>query len=165
MGHPLTIAYKGDEFARVNYDGSWSVDWPKTINYRFETMTPRNAAVVAFAVALVGARDNFWLTPWSLSEEWKDEWKHESKTLDVEETEPEIGSVRSRYGLKTAGISAARVNYDGSWSVNWSSVAELARESLTNYKILTMVAFCQMMMAAQYRFQTTAWDIPPEEDE
>lgn len=165
MGYPFIIAYDGDEFARVNHDGKWSVDWAKTLNYRFEPLTPRNAAVVAFANALMAAKDNFFLTTWQASDDTKDAWPHKSQVLDVESNEPEVGSVRGNFALSSMGATAARVNYDGSWSVNWPTVVELSREPLTNYKTVAVIAFCQMMMAAQYRFQTSAWNVAVVDDD
>jgi hypothetical protein len=157
MGYPFICAYKTIEFARVNHDGLWSVDWAKTINFRFELMTPRNAAVVAMAIVLMAAKDNFWETPWKISDDSHDKWPHKSQTLDIEESEPDVNSIRANYGLSSSGVSVARVNYDGTWAVNWPAVTELARESLANYKTTAVIAFCQMLMAGQYRFTTTPW--------
>lgn len=165
MGYPFIISYANDEFARVNHDGSWSIDWEKAINYRFEKVTPRNAAVIGMAIALMAARENFWETSWQQSNEWKERWPHQTQTLEVEDGDPEVGSIRANYGLGKTGVSAARINYDGSWSVNWPVVAELSREPLSNYKIMAVVAFCQMLMAGQYRFMTAPWDNVEVDDE
>lgn len=165
MGYPFVISYANDEFARVNHDGSWSVDWEKTIRYRFEAMTPRNIPVIAMAVALLAAKDNFWETSWKTSNEWGHHWPHKVQTLDVEESEPEVGSIRANYGLSSSHISVARVNYDGSWSINWPAVVELAREPVTNYKTMAVIAFCQMLVAAKDRFITTPWEIPEANDD
>ena len=89
MSYPLVFSYHKDEFARVNFDGSWSVDWKKTLYVACEKQVdaPNNKAIVACAIALMAAKDNFYLTPWETSDKWRDKWDGKSLTIDID---PEV---------------------------------------------------------------------------
>lgn len=165
MGYPFILAYNGDHFARVNHEGSWSVIWEKAINVRYEPLTNRNRAIVACATALVAAKDNFFLTPWDKSDQWKDKWDHLPKTIDLRTTDPDDGEIEFSIN-KGKEKPCARVNFDGTWSIVWDMVDQVARQKDENWRTVALSGFCRMLMAAQYRFQVTPWkDTDDEEDD
>jgi hypothetical protein len=169
MGYPLIIAYKGDEFARVNHDGQWSVLWDKTLNVRFEKPTPRNVGIIGAAIVLLAAKDNFLLTPWDESTANADKWDKKSKPWDISDRDPVHGvdPYPADFTMEASGLHMARVNYDGSWSVNWDNTDQVARMSFdkTNWRPTAIVSFCRLLMAAQYRFLTVSWPKEETDDE
>jgi hypothetical protein len=164
MGYPLIIAYKGDEFARVNHDGVWSVQWDKVLNVRFESATLRNKAVIAFAVILLAAKDNFNTRPWAESEHAKDQWDKPTKVLDISESDPPDEPLAS-FSLRAESLAMAKINFDGSWSIRWDETDQVARQSTDNWKTVAIICFCRLLMAAQYRFWTTPWKDETDEDD
>ena len=164
MSYPFILAYNGDEFARVNHDGSWSVDWKKAINVRYETPTKRNKAIIACAIVLLAAKDNFFLTPWEQSDTWKDKWDHRSRPIDLHDVDPDEGAIE--FSIAKGNDSCARVNFDGTWSVIWETVEQVAREPNESWKTVALSSFCKLLMAAQFNFATVPWkDTDDEEDD
>jgi|ERR1017187_1392737 hypothetical protein len=159
MSYPLIFAYNGDQFARVNYDGSWSVNWNKTrfVASETQTATPKNnMAIVACATALMAAKDNFYLTPWEESDKWKDKWEGKSYPIDFD---TEVNEVHLQ--MKFNGDVILQVNGDGTWSVKWEEVKEAYAEN-SNKKTASL---CQMLLAARYNFIVSPWPSDEEEDE
>lgn len=159
MSYPLTFAYEGDEFARVNHDGSWSVKWNKALYVASEkqTTTPKNnMAIVACAIALVAAKDNFFLTTWEDSDKWRDKWDGKTYTIDIEK---EVSEVHLQ--MKFNGEIIIQVNGDGSWSVNWESVKQAHQEN-SNKKTASL---CHMLLAGRYNFPTKPWTTPEVDDD
>ena len=164
MKYPLVLAYNGDEFARINHDGSWSVNWEKAINVRYQPSTLTSQAIISCAIVLLAARDNFFLTPWDEFDANGDKWTHKTRVYDVmSEEELEGEKMLCRVGPKEDPF--AKVNLDGTWSIKWGRVEELSRLPLDNRNTIALVGFCRLLKAAQYRFQTTPWqDIEDDEE-
>ncbi len=166
MGYPFILAYNGEHFARVNYDGSWSVDWPKATNVCYEPMTLRNKAIVACAIVLVAAKDNFVLTPWEDSDKWNDKWERKRNVIDLVDSDPPDHDTLFNISLKSADLyEVARVNFDGSWSIKWDAVDRVIEGSLKEWSILAVTCFCRLLKAAQDRFKVVPWSDGEEEDE
>lgn len=163
MGYPIIFACNGDEFARVNHDGSWSVRWRKTLNVRYLPINSRNKAIIACSVVLLAAKDNFYETAWEDSDAAADKWDRKPNIIDVSDVEPEIEETLIKIAIN--GDNLARVNYDGTWSVQWDKVEELARETDYHWKTLPLISFCKLLKAAKYNFPMTPWEEPSTEDD
>lgn len=169
MGYPFILSYNGDEFARVNYDGSWSVKWDKAMNVRYDqsnSITLRNRAIVACATILIAAKDNFFVTPWEQSDAWADKWDHKSRAIDIRPDDPEPASVQ--FNIANSGEPCARVNYDGSWSVKWDQIdviSQVQNQSQDQWRTLALASFCNVLKAARYNFAVTPWKDGPESEE
>ncbi len=163
-GYPFVLSYQGDEFARLNFDGTWSVKWDKALNVRFEPVTLRNRAIVASAIVLVAARDNFYTTSWEQSDQWSTNWDHSQKGIDIRENDPEPNSIQ--FNISNAGEPCARVNFDGSWSIKWDHVDIIARTQKDNWRTLALAGFCGLLLAARDNFSIVQWnDNPPKDDD
>jgi len=154
MPYPFALI-AGDCVARINHDGTWSVRWDRILDVVYQPPHPRRIAVIAYARMLLTAKDNFLVTPWDVSEGWADKWTHFECAAEYIDCDPELGGVLSI--IKYNGKSIAKVNYDGSWSILWEDVAELARCSTDDYRGLALFALCKLFMSAKDRFWPTPW--------
>jgi hypothetical protein len=162
MAYPFVLATNGQFVARVNHDGSWSVLWDRVLDVIYDKPNPRRVAVTAFARLLWAAKDNFVLTAWDTSEQWRDEWKHFQAEIDYIDHDPEQDACQSTISYN--GDLIARVNHDGSWSILWDDVGDLSRQPIEDYRGVALIALCRLFMAAKDRFWTSAWDIEDEDD-
>ena len=160
MGYPLTFSYDGDEFARVNHDGSWSVLWNKTCYVASEKQTTKpknNMAVVACAIALMAAKDNFYLTPWDVSNSWNDKWDGKSYPIDFDKDSTTEVHLQMKFNSEVI----LQVNGDGTWSVNW----ELIKQAYAENSNKKTAALCHMLLAARYNFPTVPWPTDEENED
>lgn len=163
MGYPFILSYSGDEFARVNYDGVWSVKWEKAIQVRYEPLTLRNRAIVGCATVLVAARDNFVTTSWADSDAASNKWEHNAKVIDLREADPDPAEIQ--FKIANAGDVCARVNYDGSWSIIWDQVDVVARTQKDNWRTLALARFCHLLLAARDRFPVSPWNVVVKDED
>jgi hypothetical protein len=163
MGYPFVLAYNGKQFARLCYDGNWSIKWDQAIDVRYQELNSKNKAIIACAIIVVAAKDNFYVTPWELSDNSSDKWVYKSKVIDIVQDDPTDGSIL--FNISKDKESFARVNFDGTWSINWDIVEELSRESLDVWQKLALVGFCKLLKAAKDNFYTTPWSDDNEDDE
>ncbi len=163
MSYPFVLATNGDNIARVNPDGTWSVRWDRITDIAYDRPQARRFAVIATAKLLLAAKDNFVLTAWEVSETQADAWKHFQAVIDYIEHDPMEDDLHC--SISYNGDMIARVNYDGSWSVLWEEIAELARTATDDFRAVALVAICRLFMAAKDRFWTTPWDDGCDEDD
>ena len=148
MGYPFILAYNDEQFARVNHDGSWSVHWGKALDVRYDTLTVRNKAIIACAIVLVAAKDNFRLTSWEQSDAWHDKWTHnpdKPKVIDVRNTNS--CENETEFNISKAKEPLARVNSDGSWSIMWEPVQQITQMPPANWRMIALNSFCHLLMA------------------
>jgi len=155
MPYPFVLAADGEYVARANFNGSWSVRWDRVLDLVYQPTHPRRVAVIAYAKILLAAKDNFVTTPWEVSTQWKDNWKHFQCEVEYIDHDPKPGSIQS--SIIYNGDTLARVNHDGSWSICWPDVAELARLPMDDYRGLALYALCRLFISAKDRFWTTPW--------
>jgi hypothetical protein len=140
MPYPVVLAYKNDEFARINADGNWSVLWDKAETVSEEvlgTTAPyiqnkttavyekismsSNKAIVALARSLMAARDTLDTISWETSNEWADKWERKSYTIDIDESEnarPFCIPLIMKYNQEIV----AQINPNGEWEINWDLI-------------------------------------------
>lgn len=163
MPYPLILATNGEMFARLNPDRSWSVRWDRTLDVAYTKPKDNQIAVWAFAKLLVAAKDNFFATPWDVSDTLGNEWRHYECIIDYHDCAmpPRMLQSTITYGDDLI----ARVNHDGSWSVRWDGVRDvLLREGDFDFRGTALVGICRMLKAAKDRFLTTPWDQPEDDD-
>jgi hypothetical protein len=163
MPYPLILATDGDAYARLNYDRSWSVRWDRTFDVAYQPSSPRLLASHSYARLLLAARDNFFTTPWDVSTTWDDKWKHFEAVIDYTETDPQPDQWLSTITFNSQII--ARINYDGSWSVLWTPVLEVARWTNDSHLATALIGICHILRAAKDRFHTAPWDLPDDDDQ
>jgi len=162
MPYPLIIANNGESIARVNSDHTWSVRWDRVTDIAYEAPQLRRLALRGYATLLLAAKDNFFLTPWALSQQAADEWTHYEAVIDATEADPPPGSLLSSVSVNSEVV--ARVNYDGSWSVRWDQVIDVARWANKTHHATALIGICRIFRAAQDRFYTMPWEVSVEED-
>ena len=96
-----------------------------------------------------------------MSDEWGDEWKHFEAVIDYVDASPPADSWLSTISYN--GQIVARVNFDGTWSVLWNDVLEVARWAEPTHLATALVGICQILRAGKDRFLTTPWDMPDSE--
>lgn len=160
MPYPFVLAANGESIARVNPDVSWSVRWDRVLDVAYDHH-PRRIAVRAVANLLLTARDNFLVTPWELSTTWENDWQWSETKIDYLDQDPLPGQYQST--IIYNGDIIALINHDGSWTIDWDDVAELARHPINDVRAITLVAICRLFMAAKDRFWTTPWQEEEEE--
>jgi hypothetical protein len=157
------MATNGQFVARVNHNGTWSVLWDRVLDAMYDKPHPRRVAVKAYAKLLWAAKDNFVLTSWEESEQWLDKWTHFQAEIDYTDRDPEEDELQSTISYN--GDLIARVNYDGSWSILWEDVEEIARMPFEDYRGIALISLCRLFMAAKDRFWTESWDNIEDEDD
>jgi len=166
MPYPLVIAPNGQEIMRINLDASISVLWDKVLHHRYESPTPLNVAVIKCCELLWAAKDNFVPMSWEDSAKLADQWDHFSTYVDY--LESPLVSARYQFTVYTARMFLpeliARVNMDGSWSVQWPQVEEVALWTSWTAPNVALVGFCRLLIAAKHRFLTAPW-IEQEQDD
>ena len=162
MPYPLIIASNGQPIALVNRDRTWSVRWEQVTDIAYEPPQLRRLALRSYAGLLLAAKDNFFPTPWAVSQKAADEWTHYEAVIDAIDADPTPDSLLSTVNYNSETI--ARVNYDGSWSVRWDQVLEVARWTNKTHHAVALIGICQIFRAAQDRFYTTPWEVSDDED-
>lgn len=160
MAYPVILAPKGQEIMRVNYDASVSVQWDRILHYRYEPETQRNLHIVRICEMILAARDNFFPTPWEVSDSWNDRWDTFVSHIDYVESLP-IGALftmRTHPKIETDYPITARINRDGTWAVRWPDVVDIARLPVESWHEVPLIGFCRLMVAARDRFRTVSWD-------
>ncbi len=71
------LTYKNEIYAKINYDGSWSVKWTDIDIISRVQKTAANVGVIAFCNLLMSARDNFAVVPWKDVSPEKEEYQDE----------------------------------------------------------------------------------------
>lgn len=163
MPYPLIIASNGETIARVNHDRTWSVRWDRVTDIAYEPPQLRRLALRSYATLLLVAKDNFFPTPWALSQQAVDEWTHFEAVIDAVESDPAPDSLLSTVSINSEIV--ARVNYDGSWSVRWDQVIDVARWTSKTHHATALIGICQIFRAAQDRFYTMPWEVPDDEED
>lgn len=156
MPYPLVLAPNGEEIMRINHDGSISAKWDRVLHYRYVEDTPKTKLVWRVCELVLAARDNFVQTAWVVSDDWKEKWNHFMVHLDYAENAPSKGVP---YFTVTNGFLdvIACINRDGKWSIDWPRVEEVARAAIETPNVVTVVGFCRLLVAGQYRFRTEPW--------
>ena len=162
MPYPLIFATNGDMFARLNPDLTWSVRWERTLDIAYAKPQPRQMAVQAYAKVLAAAQDNFFATPWEISETLGG-WSHFEAIIDYIDVDVPPGGLQSSIMHNLELL--AKVNFDGTWSVRWDKVQEFARWTDVTYRGTALVGICRLLCAAKDRFVVTPWVDLPFEDE
>lgn len=162
MPYPLIIASNAETIARVNCDRTWSVRWDRVTDIAYESPQLRRLALRGYATLLLAAKDNFFLTPWAVSQQAADEWAHYEAVIDAIVVDPAPDDLLSTISYNSEMI--ARINYDGSWSVCWDQVLEVARWTSTTHHATALIGICRIFRAAQDRFYTTPWEVLDDED-
>lgn len=162
MPYPLILATNGDMFARINPDRTWSVRWDRVLDIVYAKPHPRQVAVQAFAKLLLAAKDNFFTKTWAESARMIGDWDQYEAIIDYADTDPPPNSLSSTITCNNGLI--AKVNYDGSWSVKWNEVLEIARWHNDDYRATALIGLCKVFAAAQDRFVTAVWDQSEDEE-
>jgi hypothetical protein len=72
--HPIVIhPQQGVDIARLNADGTWSVQWDAVRDQPDAPPTSENAALRGACEVLLAARDNFFASPWDHPSTWDQE--------------------------------------------------------------------------------------------
>lgn len=161
MSYPLVIAMNGEAIARINHDKSWSVKWDQALHWAYEPMSYNTTVVIACCKVLMAAKDNFNLTSWEQSESWQDRWKHYEVVVDLDDMPATNGT---RAVINNEGDIIAKINEDGSWSVRWDEVLEVARSRNDSWTHTAIIAFCRLLRDGRYNFEVRAWEIAEEDD-
>lgn len=163
MSYPLIIAPNGEQIARINFDGKWSVRWERVLHWAYEKPTKLNGAVIACSRMLLAARDNFVVAPWSESDQANDRWDHFQAEIGF--AERPIGDDECHFLVCNEDERVARVNPDGIWAINWSAVGEIARLAADDWRFVALVGFCSVLMAAKDNFLTAPWDQDDDDED
>lgn len=156
MGYPFIVALAGDQFARINHDGIWSVDWDKAEAISDKTkVSESNSATVAIATALMAAKDKLTLTPWAVSDSQADQWTHPGKIIDIDDDD-DLDTYS--FKLRSDDSSVARVTTEAEWMVEWTDVRVISKEKRNSWRRLALVSFCRMLMAAKDDLHTIDWE-------
>ncbi len=162
MGYPFILAYDGDVFARVNYNGEWSVRWDKALFVRYEKVTKRNKAILACTEVLVAAKDNFFVTPWDESDSWADRWSNKQIVIDI--LDHDADEEENEIQLNESNEKFAIVKPSGKWAIDWTKVTEISTKELDRRSV-TLIGFCKLLLAAKDNFPTTSWWDDDTDDE
>jgi hypothetical protein len=158
MAYPLVLAPNGEEIMRINHNGSLSVLWDRVLHHRYQPEAPTNVVVIRVCEVVLAARDNFLQTAWAESNEWHDKWPHFMVHIDYSEKVPSRG--RPFFTITNGFLDLiAAINKDGKWSIDWPRVAEVALLPIESPNVVTVIGFCRLLMAAQYRFRTVPWKL------
>jgi hypothetical protein len=141
MSYPVVLAYRKDEFARINADGNWSVLWDKAetvskevqeVSHSFDkkyiqnpntdvyesTPMVSNMAIVALARSLMEAKNTLDTISWEMSNELADIWEGKrSFIIDIDESANDIPLM-----IKYNQEIVAQINSNGSWEIVWDLV-------------------------------------------
>jgi hypothetical protein len=162
MGYPLIFATNGDMFARLNHDVSWSVRWDRVLSIVYSTPGPRQKAVWAFAKLMLAARDNFVATPWEESERLSAGWVHYEAIIDYLDEDPPPSMLLSHITFN--GRMIGKINSDGTWSVLWDDVLEVARRTDQDFRASALIGVCRLLRAAKDRFLVTPWVVAQDDE-
>lgn len=161
MGYPVTFMTEdGKEMARINKDGSLSVQsWDMVRNQCHATPASDNLPMIAFARVFWAAKDNFYETPWEVSNSWHSEWGEGFVVTKA----TAIGAVTV---IDQTGV-VAQLNLDGSWSVNWNLLRQLRHtmahgdSPVPHRRLVLLRGLLDLLWAARDNFVTTPF--PPSE--
>ncbi len=153
MNCPFVLCPNGDVIARVNPDGSWSVRWDRVMDIVYDKPQVRRLGVIAFAKLLLTARDNFIVTPWDAD---SGVWNHYQCEVNYLDHDPGAGSWHASISFNA--VLLARVNYNGTWSVQWNHVADIARWSADDFRATALIGLSRLFMAAKDRFRVSPWE-------
>lgn len=148
LTYPVVVHSQDDEpIARINPDGTWSVKWSKVIDQAYAPLTSTNRTLCAICKVLLAARDNFRTSGWDDSYQY---WGYNQ--FDIKNYLPIDDNV---FTLVGPARIVAKVNLDGSWSVNWDEVAIVRTISFQYWALIPMSGFCELLNAAKDNFITT----------
>ena len=159
----MVFSYNGFEFARINYDYTWSVLWDKAniVRNEIRTTSPNNNAVISIANALMAAKDNFYLTSWETSTNNYD--KHpitkDSDKIDIDKDRYNPSKEKRHLKMTYKGQEMLCINGDGNWSIDWDLVDVCHKEQSSKKH----AAICQMILAGRDNFKVVPF--PKEEDD
>lgn len=144
MPYPMVFVSEDEAFARVNYNGSWSVDWDIAASLASQPLTNANKALVACAKVLMAAHATLVATPWEDSDEWSQRWEHREIVFDDDPEE-----VLDHFIISVSGQPLASVNRNGQWTFDWERIKATAERSFDHWQAIGVVAFCQLLMLAK----------------